>query len=403
MPIDRIPTLSADYPLFDWDDHLQSYYALGEGELVSGFQKETWNAIIDQILAALSAAGMSWDSRYTTAAKAKITEAYGPLSAKMFNSVRYNIDRPAPVGWGWANNPKIRGFVGREDFKGYADYGLNGDLFYAEYLLEMVRRLNLMLSIMKGTANLSEMDAPILSLTESVHDLKALPSAPLIYKDLSESSFICGLQANQSGHMAYRDNSESLVLATVSNWRSRPMNSRQIARSLQHSKMEMPLVRQFTQYQHLARTLHQAAMDVFNVTYLSSGQGLARTTTKVTLATPPLSKMQSENLSKTIIYSIPTLLSPTPMETAVPATTKVEAGIEIPRVTHARGQELSRVTDKAPLGRLRPRRAGASHNSTSKTIAVLDSAWYAPIWVDGKLYIRQAYNTIQNGNTLEVT
>ena len=62
MPIDTIPLLAEDYPLFDWDDHPQSYYALGEGELVSGFQKETWNAIIDETLAALSAAGMSWDS-----------------------------------------------------------------------------------------------------------------------------------------------------------------------------------------------------------------------------------------------------------------------------------------------------------------------------------------------------
>ena len=147
MPIDRIPILPADYPLFDWDDHLQSYYALGEGELVAGFQKETWNAIIDKTLEALEAADMNWSNKYCSHPAAKVTQQYGALSAKMFNSVRHNIDLPASVGWGWANNPKLRGYVGREDFKGYADHGLNGDFFYAEYLLELVRRLNLMLSI----------------------------------------------------------------------------------------------------------------------------------------------------------------------------------------------------------------------------------------------------------------
>jgi hypothetical protein len=37
-----------------------------------------------------------------------------------------------------------------------------------------------------------------------------------------------------------------------------------------------------------------------------------------------------------------------------------------------------------------------------KCIAILDSAWLAPIWRNGKLYIRQAYETNQTDATLEV-
>ena len=40
--------------------------------------------------------------------------------------------------------------------------------------------------------------------------------------------------------------------------------------------------------------------------------------------------------------------------------------------------------------------------SSAPHIAILDSAWYAPIWVNGKLYIRQAYDTVTNETTLEV-
>lgn len=146
----NVPILATSYPLFDWSDWALSYAALVPDGLTSEFEKECWNAIIDHLNTALTAAGITWNTTYTTAADAKITEEYGDLYAKAFNSVRYNIDRPAPLGWAWANNSSFRGYVGRADFRGVSQYGESGaDDVYADYIPELVRKLNLLIEIMR--------------------------------------------------------------------------------------------------------------------------------------------------------------------------------------------------------------------------------------------------------------
>lgn len=402
MPIDRIPILAEDYPLFDWNDHLQSYYALGEGELVAGFQKETWNAIIDKTMDALSAAGMRWDNKYTSSTVAKVREAYGPLSAKMFNSVRHNIDLPAPVGWGWANNPNLRGYVGREDFKGYAEEGLNGDFFYAEYLLELVRRLNLMLSIMRGTANLKEMTAPTSSLTETVHNLLAFPSAPMAFSEPAFSSFICGLQANQSKALAYADRSLTRNIATAHGFRSRSLHLDEIVISKQLSQMGMPTVRVLPSYSEGIFSVSQAMMDVFNAIYLSSGFGLAHTTSKTTIAMPQPKVMASEVNSRATSSAPAVILQPNPLFGAESARASETAAMNAPAVVATDGTEHSKSGIVTVFERIRPRRLATQTMAEVKCIAILDSAWLAPIWRNGKLYIRQAYETNQTDATLEV-
>lgn len=402
MPIDRIPILPADYPLFDWNDHLQSYYALGEGELVAGFQKETWNAIIDKTLSALSAAGMRWDNTYTPAATAKITEAYGPLSAKMFNSVRHNIDLPAPVGWGWANNPKLRGYVGREDFKGYAEQGLNGDFFYAEYLLELVRRLNLMLSIMRGTANLKEMTAPTSSLTETVHNLLAFPSAPMAFSEPAFSSFICGLQANKSKTLAYADRLLTRNIATAHGFRSRPLHLDEIVITKQLSQMGMPTAKVLPLYSEGIFSISEAMMDVFNAIYLSSGFGLAHSSSKTTIAMPQPKVMVSELNSHTTSSALSVILQPNPLFGAESAKASETATLNAPTVVDTEGSEHSKSGIVTVFERIRPRRLATQTMAGVKCIAILDSAWLAPIWVNGKLYIRQAHEVSRNDAILEV-
>lgn len=402
MPIDRIPILAEDYPLFDWNDHLQSYYALGEGELVAGFQKETWNAIIDKTMDALSAAGMRWDNKYTSSTVAKVREAYGPLSAKMFNSVRHNIDLPAPVGWGWANNPNLRGYVGREDFKGYAEEGLNGDFFYAEYLLELVRRLNLMLSIMKGTANLKEMVGPILSQTDSIRNLLALPSAPMKFSQPAFSSFVCGLQANQSKGLAYADRSLTRNIATAHGFRSRSLHLDEIVNSKQLSQMGMPAVRVLPSYSEGIFSVSEAMMDVFNAIYLSSGFGLAHTTSKTTIAMAQPKVMELEVNSRASSAAPAVILQPKPLFGAESARASETATMNAPTVVATDGSEHSKSGIVTVFERIRPRRLATQTMSEVKCIAILDSAWLAPIWRNGKLYIRQAYETNQTDATLEV-
>ena len=402
MPIDHIPILPADYPLFDWDDHLQSYYALGEGEPVAGFQKETWNAIIDKTLEALEAADMNWSNKYCSHSAAKVTQQYGALSAKMFNSVRHNIDLPASVGWGWANNPKLRGYVGREDFKGYADHGLNGDFFYAEYLLELVRRLNLMLSIMKGTANLSEMIAPTIAETESVKNLLALPSAPLAFSKPARSSFICGLMAKRVEQLAYMDKAKSLDKATAQMFQSRGLGGRQRTYSLQASALHMPVAYWIPRYSESIPSISQAAMDVFNALYLSSAYGLAHTTAKVVLAKPMSRNMGAEINSKARLSATQLSLPPEPIYATETAKTKTETTAHAARAVRTEAEDMGRASMAITFEKIRPRRMNVKVLARANCIATLDTAWLAPIWVNGKLYIRQAFETNRTDAVLEV-
>ena len=402
MPIDRIPILPADYPLFDWDDHLQSYYALGEGELVAGFQKETWNAIIDKTLEALDAAGMNWDTRYTASNVAKITKAYGPLTAKMFNSVRYNIDRPAPVGWGWANNPNLRGYVGREDFKGYGDHGLNGDYFYAEYLLEMVRRLNLMLSIMKGTANLKEMAAPIMSQTDSVRNLLAKLSAPMAFSEPAFSSFVCGLMAKCAGQFHFMGKARTLDHATVSKFRAKQFMDKERSFSLQKSQLQMPISMRLSQFMQSIPSVSQAEMDVFNALYLSSGFGLSysQTWTNPSILLPR--RLISEVKSTSNISATQLCLSPQPILASEITTSATDTAIHVATAKIVEAKSMGRSSMDINFETIRPRRMSVKTIAGAKCIAILDSAWFTPIWVNGKLYIRQAHEANQTDATLEV-
>ena len=155
MALQNIPVLSSDYPLFDWADYQSCRNALIPDGQTAEFKKETWNAIIDTLADALAAAGIVWDSKYTTADGAKITKEYGDLTASAFNSIRYNIDKPLPIGWAWAWNPDFRGYIGREDFRGCDEYGESGDYVYAEYIIELVRKLNLLIEVMRGTKDRS--------------------------------------------------------------------------------------------------------------------------------------------------------------------------------------------------------------------------------------------------------
>lgn len=402
MPIDRIPILSEDYPLFDWNDHLLSYYALGEGELVSGFQKETWNAIIDKASSALSAAGMSWDADYTTASGAKVTQAYGPLSATMFNSVRHNLDCLTPVGWGWAKNPNMRGYVGRNDFKGYGEYGMDGDLFYAEYLLELVRRLNLTLSIMKGTANLKEMEAPLQSLSLVIPGLLAQPSAPMAFSEPAFSSFICGLMAKRAGQFSYMDKAVSRYLAAVTRPRARRLIGAEKAISLYRGKQAAPFAANLRDHSWLMRSISQAAMEIFNCIYLSSGYGLSRTSTQTKLITPMPQRMRTQAKSMATVSAEARVFDPFPLQGTEVSKSKISATVKAPWGISAKGKALSKAEHLTVFEKYRPRRIAGAETSKTTCIAVLESAWYTPLWINGKLYIRQAYEAKLTDTTLEV-
>lgn len=156
MAISDLPVLPSTHPLFDWTNYQSSKDALVPGTSTRLFAKEAWNAIVDSLNNALTAAGLSWDNKYTTAEGAKITESPAQLTAQKFNSVSHNIDLPVSLGWQWAFNPDFRGYVGRENFYGQSTHGASADQVYAAYILELVRRLNVMIEVMRGTATVPE-------------------------------------------------------------------------------------------------------------------------------------------------------------------------------------------------------------------------------------------------------
>lgn len=173
MGFDTIPAIPADFPLYDWSDWQQSRDALAPGIKTKQFQIAAWNAIVDGLANAITAAGQTWDAAYTTAAGAKITVSDPKLYAAKFNSVRLNIDRQMNLDWPWAVRTDSRGYVGREDFQGRQGVGKACDLVYPEYILELVRKLNLLLEIMRGTGPVQYADTDQLIATQIDNDAKS--------------------------------------------------------------------------------------------------------------------------------------------------------------------------------------------------------------------------------------
>lgn len=200
----EIPVLPSDYPLFSWDDWPDSRAALVPGTPTKFFAKETWNAIVDAINDALSIAGVDWyDPRLTddwepyTVDDSKILRPYGQLTAVAFNTVCDNVDIGTPSQWGWAMHEDFRGYVGRPRFKGttitYDEDGAivkmkYGDNVYPEYILELVRRVNLMLGLMRGTVPTLARDVEIDTKTKVEYKgVKSQPGVRIQYSYLMRS------------------------------------------------------------------------------------------------------------------------------------------------------------------------------------------------------------------------
>lgn len=165
--LETIPILPPDYPLFDWADWPQSRAALQSGVSTSRFQKDAWNAIVYALDNALKTAGADPQLLYSLE-DSLIPISYGRLKASAFNGVRHHIDQFTPLPWPWAVDPSSRGYIGTKWFRGttieYDETGAiskikQGDEVYPEYILELARRVNLLLELMRGTADTAESTA----------------------------------------------------------------------------------------------------------------------------------------------------------------------------------------------------------------------------------------------------
>lgn len=154
--------LPSDYPLFSWEDWPDSLAALVPGGPTKNFEKACWNAVIDAFSGALEAAGLPFYrfDEGLTPEHLKITQGkYGRLLATVMNTTVAAIDDVVPLPWQWSYDVNYRGFLKgyRSSFRGsswtyrYPERDLSPDVVYPEYILDLVRRINMVIEFMRDT------------------------------------------------------------------------------------------------------------------------------------------------------------------------------------------------------------------------------------------------------------
>lgn len=418
MALQEIPVLAENHPLFDWDDHAESRAALVSGGATMEFRRATWNAIVDTLSDALTAAGLSWNNKYTTVEGAKIAESGGALSAAAFNSVRHNIDRPAPIGWAWARFPDFRGYVGREDFRGWAQYRINGDKVYPEYIMELVRKLNLLIEIMRGTVG-TYMMAQELSSTSHTATMAAIPSAPMSAEEEIKTSHTATLHAFLTAPMVSEEMSETLYDAEAVAVPAAPMFAAEMAQTQTDATLRPARVRPMIAMERI-NTQYEAELTAIRKIGYMHGSELSRTLYDAVMAAPPAVLIAAEGTSRSIESGEMAAILPQSMTGECVAKTAETAMLHAVRPLHIRGEGKAESLSDAVLEQLPPQPMQAEGRSMSQHSAVMDkmrvaamsaeamsetlseatleSAWYPPVWIDGGLWIRQSHSVTPNDN-----
>lgn len=397
MALDTLPVLDASYPLYDWADWQSSRDALVSGTPTRYFAKEAWNAIVDDLNDALSAAGLSWDNEYTTAAGAKITVAYGKLTAKKFNSVRHNIHVAAPLRWAWAWDERFRGYVGRENFLGREDVGKKCDKVYPEYIIELVRRLNLLIELMRGTAPDAAGDAPYLATLHINREVVAGTAARIQTDHLStvDQEIQLRLKTGNPTVAEHKSSVQTLldgaVTGTLPFRLSKKTYSYLSASGRTITSMVIKPEGVTSPSLVLAEMEHNKCIDT---------EGSVATETRINQDVDLLPSVDLDDTTLTFSTSTVEVAQSDPMPCE--AETTVQSSSDVTSITKRRlllgargilGTQRSMVLNK-PQSRV----LEAAKHVATKRVAYLDTAWYPPVWVDGGLWIRQSHNVTQNEN-----
>ena len=183
MALKNIPVLPENYPLFDWADWQSSRDALVKGGPTRRFASECWNAIVDTLADALEAAGLEWnpggfdDGRYSYSVEDIKMDKDKRLKSSSMNRMLANIERIIRFGWVWEVDPSFRGYTGFSHFREFP-WSDGKDKVYPEYIIELVRHLNFMLEIMRGTAQTQDGEIDSVIAASIVQPgLEKLPSA----------------------------------------------------------------------------------------------------------------------------------------------------------------------------------------------------------------------------------
>lgn len=138
-----------------------SFASLVSEGLVENFHWKVWNDFVNKVNEARTETGQAWKTTYATKAQALVAGIYSDLTVASFNSIVQNLDYPF---WNWAQLPGSPGYLGRLLMRGTATMGENADDVYYQYILELARKLNIVIGIYNNTADIAEAFA-LFSLT----------------------------------------------------------------------------------------------------------------------------------------------------------------------------------------------------------------------------------------------
>ena len=399
MPLNQIPVLPESYPLFDWADYQSSRDALVKGTPTKQFAVAAWNALVDDLEGALSGAGIAWDETYTTAAGARISTTPGKLTSDAFNSVRLNIDRPAPLGWQWALNENFRWYIGREEMRGVATHGKDRDRVFPEYIIELARKLNVLIEIMRGTALLSdaEISQPSrLNIQPGVLSKQSAPvngerisaihaeiqgtSAPGAIVDGSDCKSYTTTQPKVEAGIGQSTvatiKNPSLIQANGNARESRPLGTAHVkSGTISTSEME-----------------HNRCVDC-------SAEWLASSVTDFSAGAAQISPVIGESYSKALMAAEPGVAEALAAESQKKMYSIMESEMGQREPIPAAGIAYS----KAAVSSMAVPTKAADTGAVKYAANVLgrftvSNAWYPPVWVDGGLWIRQSHGVTTNEN-----
>ena len=417
--LNQIPSIPGNYPLFDWSEYQSSRDALVQGMPTNHFAKAAWNAIVDDLVDALAESGLEWDNTYTTENGARMTDTDGQLTAAKFNSVCLNIDHPAPLGWAWERNPDFRGYLGRVEMRGATTHGRRCDTVYPEYIIEIARKLNVLLEIMRGTGLLANVSADIrLGITQDIQLRSGigtrvnlehtsatkvqptmhsgpgkLTAVDTLAKTKIQSSIITRIPAPAQTDAI----SKSSINVGVSQKRSKPMASDILAPSLidAHAVL-LKSVR--VESQHAARsrvTVEAMAVPVRRTAYADTDT-LCRTSFSPVMESGLSAHTVAETATTTAVST--EIFPAKPIATACNeiSGSAVIADVSKALPIQAQTTAASKSDISAEASTIFASNVNARVAAKTAVSFKLGTAWYPPIWVSGGLWIRQYYGVLVN-------
>lgn len=135
-----------------------SFASLVSEGLVENFHWKVWNDFVNKVNETRIETGQAWKSAYATKAQALVAGIYSDLTVASFNSLVQNLDYPF---WNWAHLPGSPGYLGRLLMRGTATMGNNADDVYYQYILELARKLNLVIGIYNNTGQLTPLETAL--------------------------------------------------------------------------------------------------------------------------------------------------------------------------------------------------------------------------------------------------